>query len=90
MKMTADVYRDDVLKYIYFITALQAQSSASMYGALSFKKDSMGGLFDRFINTITEYITLNKIILPCIEQGNCDIKIHRQTFLEVNNSNSQD
>ena len=38
-----DIQREDVLKVIYFITAIaQSQNSGSMQGALSFKEDLMG------------------------------------------------
>lgn len=64
---TLEVKRNDILKSVYFITALtQNLHSASMQGALSSKGDLMGGIFDRWINTVTESLILNNIILPDI------------------------
>lgn len=33
-----------------------------MQGALTSKSDSMGGIFDRFINTLSDVLVFNKII----------------------------
>ena len=64
------VSRDDILKSIYFITAItQKQNSSTMQGALSSKGDLMGGIFDRWINTVPESIVLNKLILPEIDNS---------------------
>lgn len=60
-----DINKEDVLKAIYFITALtQSQGNSSMQGALSSKGDLMGGIFDRWINIIPESVIFNKAILP--------------------------
>lgn len=60
----------DIKKSIYFITCLaQIQKGSSMYGALNSKGDLMGGIFDRWINTIPESIIFNKIILPKVADG---------------------
>ena len=43
--------RDDIIERVYFITKLvQNQKGTTMQGALTSKSDSMGGIFDRFIN----------------------------------------
>ena len=68
--VTISINRSDILKTIYFITAIiQKQTSSSMQGALSSKGDLMGGIFDRWINTISESIIFNKIILPEVKNG---------------------
>lgn len=65
-----DIQREDVLKVIYFITAItQSQNSGSMQGALSSKGDLMGGIFDRWINLIPENLIFNKILLPSVKGG---------------------
>ena len=70
-----EIKRNDVLKAVYFITALtQKQHGSSMQGALSSKGDLMGGIFDRWINTVPEGIVFNNIILPDISKGK-DIEI---------------
>ncbi len=65
MTTTIKIDKDDILKTIYFIVALtQRQNSSSMQGALSSKGDQIGGIFDRWINTIPESLVFKKIILP--------------------------
>ena len=62
------ITKNDILKSIYFITAItQKQNSSTMQGALSSKGDLMGGIFDRWINTVPESIVFNKIILHDID-----------------------
>ncbi len=57
--------KEDILDRVYFITKLiQNQKGTTMQGALTSKSDSMGGIFDRFINTISDSLTFDKIILP--------------------------
>lgn len=68
--VTISINKNDILKSIYFITAIiQKQTSGSMQGALSSKGDLMGGIFDRWINTVPESIIFNKIILPEVRNG---------------------
>ena len=60
--------RDDIIERVYFITKLvQNQKGTTMQGALTSKSDSMGGIFDRFINTISDSLVFEKIILPQIK-----------------------
>lgn len=60
--------KNDILTRVYFITKLvQYQKGSTMQGALTSKSDSMGGIFDRFINTISDSLTFEKIVLPKIE-----------------------
>lgn len=69
------IEKQDILQFIYFITAItQKQTSYSMQGALSSKGDLMGGIFDRWINIIPESIVFNKLIIPEIE-GCDDVEI---------------
>lgn len=68
---TKTVTKNDILEIIYFITAItQKQNGSTMRGALSSKGDLMGGIFDRWINTVPESIIFNKIILPTIDPTN--------------------
>ena len=68
MNRECKVYKDDIIERIYFITKLvQNQKSTTMQGALTSKSDSMGGIFDMFINTISDSLIFEKIILPQIE-----------------------
>lgn len=60
--------KEDIIERVYFITKLvQNQKGSTMQGALTSKSDSMGGIFDRFINTISDSLVFEKIILPQIE-----------------------
>lgn len=61
-------YKEDILKRVYFITKLvQNQKGTTMQGALTSKSDSMGGIFDRFINTLSDSLVFEKIILPQLD-----------------------
>ena len=45
--------KDDIIERVYFITKLvQNHKGTTMQGALTSKSDSMGGIFDRFINSL--------------------------------------
>ena len=60
--------KKDILERVYFITKLvQNQKGTTMQGALTSKSDSMGGIFDRFINTISDSLVFEKLILPKIK-----------------------
>lgn len=60
--------KDDIIERVYFITKLvQNQKGTTMQGALTSKSDSMGGIFDRFINTLSDSLVFDKIILPQIQ-----------------------
>jgi len=73
--MKIDIHKEDVLKVIYFISAItQSQNGGSMQGALSSKGDLMGGIFDRWINLIPENLIFNKILLPKLASTK-DVKI---------------
>ncbi len=66
--------KEDILERIYFITKLvQNQKGTTMQGALTSKSDSMGGIFDRFINTISDSLVFEKIIIPKL---NTDKEVH--------------
>lgn len=60
----AEIEIKDVYKYIYFIASITKRQNKSMIGALSSRGDLIGGIFDRWINTVPESVVFNKIILP--------------------------
>ena len=69
--MKIQIEKNDIKKAIYFISNLtQMQGNSPMQGALSSKRDFMGGIFDRWINIIPEGVVFNKEILPAISNGN--------------------
>lgn len=60
---TYTITKEDIKNRIYFITKLvQNQKGSTMQGALTSKSDSMGGIFDRFINTLSDSLVFDKII----------------------------
>ena len=64
------VTAEDLKKSVYFISAItQKQGNHAMYGRLSSKSDYMGGIFDRWLNTVPEFVIFNKIILPKIKSS---------------------
>ncbi len=66
--MAIKIKKEDILKRVYFIINLvQSHSGDTMQGALTSKSDSMGGIFDRFINSLSEDVLFDKIILPKIQ-----------------------
>ena len=72
--LKVDINKNDIFECIYFIVAIaQRQSKASMTGALSSRGDLIGGIFDRWINTVPESIIFNKILLPAITNKNVKV-----------------
>lgn len=60
---TYTITKNDIKNRVYFITKLvQNQKSSTMQGALTSKSDLMGGIFDRFINTLSDSLVFDKII----------------------------
>lgn len=58
-----EITKQDIINRVYFIAKLvQKQKKSTMQGALTSKSDSMGGIFDRFINTLSDSLIFNKII----------------------------
>ena len=58
------IKKEDLVKRSQFIlNIIQSHDGATMHGALTSKSDSMGGIFDRFINTISEDIFFNKMLI---------------------------
>lgn len=58
-----EIKKEDIINRVYFITKLvQNHNGSTMQGALTSKSDSMGGIFDRFINTISDALIFDKII----------------------------
>lgn len=70
---TAEIEVKDVYKHIYFIASITKRQNKSMIGALSSKGDLIGGIFDRWINTVPESVVFNKIILPEITEKPVEI-----------------
>jgi len=74
-KNSVEITREDALRTFYFIVAkTQDQKNGSMQGALSSKGDLIGGIFDRWINTVTESVIFNKAVFPLIKFDDESIK----------------
>lgn len=73
--MAYSINRNDIIRRIYFIIRLvQNHKGSTMQGALTSKSDSMGGIFDRFINTISDTLVFNKIIFKAPELSKYNIE----------------
>ena len=59
-----EIEKDDILSHIYFVCSIAQEGR--MYGGISGKSDYIGGIFDRWINTIPESVIFNKHLLPKI------------------------
>lgn len=64
------ISKEDVIPYIYFVCSMAQRGK--MYGGLSGTSDSIGGIFDRWINIIPESVIFNKYFLPKIS-GNLSV-----------------
>ena len=85
--MTYIIQRDDILERVCFIIKLtQSQSGSTMQGALTSKSDSMGGIFDRFINSVTEDILFDKILIPELNTDKF-VKVIKDYYLYKPNKN---
>ncbi len=61
--MIIDIKKNDIIKYVYFISSF---SNKKMYGGLAGKSDLIGGIFDRWINIISEMTIFDKYFLKKI------------------------
>ena len=57
-----EIAKEDIMPHIYFVCSLAQEGR--MYGGISGKSDYIGGIFDRWVNTIPESIIFNKHFLP--------------------------
>lgn len=65
--MKYKINKEDIIKRIYFILNLvQSQNGSTMQGSLTSKSDAIGGIFDRFINSLSEDIIFEKEIISRI------------------------
>ena len=77
-----DITREKALKNIYFICSLTQKQKTSMQGALSSKADLIGGIFDRWINTIPESIIFNEYIKPKLNYNkNLNIELIQDFYM---------
>lgn len=81
INITMEITREKALKNFYFICSLTQKQKSSMQGALSSKGDLMGGIFDRWINTIPESIIFNEYLKPRLNNGEHKIELIQDFYM---------
>jgi len=59
-----EIDKKDVLEQLYFVLSLIQNSNGPMRSRIGNKNDYMGGIIDRFVNTIVESLIFTKILFP--------------------------
>lgn len=59
-----EIDKNDVLEQLYFVLSLIQNSNGPMRSRIGNKNDYMGGIIDRYINTIVESLIFTKILFP--------------------------
>lgn len=76
------ISKEDLIKRSQFIlNIIQSHEGPTMHGALTSKSDSMGGIFDRFINTISEDIFFNKMLINDINKQGKEVNFIIDNYL---------
>lgn len=87
MNNLVKITKDDIKPTILFIIALVKNLKTSTMGeTLTSKSDYIGGIFDRYINRISETLLFDKIIFPKIK-SNHNIKSITDYYLYVPGKN---
>lgn len=82
MNSEIKIKKEDILNRLYFIINLiQLQKKDTMQGALTSKSDSMGGILDRFINTISDDIVCNRYLIKKTDNTGKDVKFISDFYL---------
>lgn len=75
---TYHIEKEDLVSRVYFVTRLvQMQTSSTMQGSLTSKSDMMGGIFDRYINSLSDALIFDEVIFkrPAFKKLNKNIKV---------------
>lgn len=59
-----EIEKNDVLEQMYFVFSLVQNSNGPMHSRIGGKNDYMGGIIDRYVNTIVESLVFTKILFP--------------------------
>jgi hypothetical protein len=59
-----DIKKDDVLEQMYFVLSLVQNASGPIRSRIGGKNDYMGGIIDRYVNTVVESLVFSKILFP--------------------------
>lgn len=59
-----DIKTDDVLEQMYFVLSLVQNADGPMHSRIGGKSDYMGGIIDRYVNTVVESLVFTKILFP--------------------------
>lgn len=61
------IKKDDVLKQMYFVLSLVQNANGPMHSRVGSKNDYMGGIIDRYVNTVVESLIFSKLLFPKIK-----------------------
>lgn len=60
------IKKDDVIEQMYFVLSL-VQNSGPMHSRIGGRNDYMGGIIDRYVNTVVESLVFTKVLFPKIK-----------------------
>lgn len=61
-----NIQKNDVLKQMYFVLSLVQSADGPMHSRIGSKNDYMGGILDRYVNTVVESLIFTKMLFPKI------------------------
>lgn len=61
-----NIQKNDVLKQMYFVLSLVQNANGPMHSRVGSKNDYMGGILDRYVNTVVESLIFSKLLFPKI------------------------
>ncbi len=70
---------EDVLEQMYFVLSLVQNSNGPMHSRIGGKNDYMGGIIDRYVNTVVESLVFTKILFPKLKT-NKEVKLIRDFY----------
>lgn len=62
-----NIDKNDVLKQMYFVLSIVQNANGPMHSRIGSKNDYMGGIIDRYVNTVTESLVFSKMLFPKIK-----------------------
>lgn len=74
-----EIDKNDVLEQLYFVFSLIQNSNGPMRSRIGNKNDYMGGIIDRYINTIVESLIFTKILFPKLKT-NKEVELIRDFY----------
>ena len=74
-----EIDKKDILEQLYFVLSLIQNSNGPMRSRIGNKNDYMGGIIDRYINTIVESLIFTKILFPKLKTDK-ELKLIRDFY----------